>query len=111
MNVLDTIPLAEIPYGIAKPIALIGCSVNDLENRTNLRFVNGYDDLDDFLGTGFRTPTGRVVGLRGYRRTPVSGIEILIPEDSADIKDALYEALICLQIKDTELKWYNPNAE
>jgi SWIB/MDM2 domain-containing protein len=107
---IEQVPIGEVAGGLAQPVAIIGLEPDELTKKYGIQFEESKDDLDYLVAALIRPPSGRVFALVRHRHQPNSGTDILISEDSPDLKRDLEEAVRHLRLTRGQLKWVHPDA-
>jgi hypothetical protein len=105
---LEQVPLDAVTGGLAEPVATIKWEPNELEERYGIQFSESQDDLDHLVIALVRPPSGRVFALMRHRHQPNPGTDIVINEESPDLKQDMAEAVRHLGLSRGDLKWLHP---
>lgn len=92
------------PSGTGKAIAVLRLGPEELTARYSLRFVEDYDNLDYYVASGVRLPSGRRVVLLRHRGNPDPGT--VVEADSRDnSSEARRELLDALGLAEEAFAW------
>jgi hypothetical protein len=92
------------PSGDAKPIAVLRFSPDEVEERLNIKFTDGRDDLDAFREVAFRLESGRLLLLVRYQNDPFPGTQV--QADSMDRpEDARRDLLQAFGLDEDAFSW------
>src|SRR2546426_1861551 len=107
-TILNQLSLAEMKYGLVKPIATIQCEPRDLSKKLGISFEVTKDDLDEVEAALIRANSGREFALVRHRHQPHPGTDILTAEHSPDLARDLQDVLQLLRIGPGDLSWVHP---
>ena len=91
------------------PQAVIGVPISYLQEKNGLRFSEGSDDLDIFMGSEMLEVKGHEYLLRQYRGYPPDQIEVCLPFEVSDAKEImrLVDAIIDqLHVSPAKVTWH-----
>jgi hypothetical protein len=101
----------EVRRGLAKPIAVLRLEPAEISQHCGIVFEPDRDDLDALLVAAFESETGRQFGFARYEHAPLPGTELLVHEQSPDLKAELLEALGLLHLRPRDLTWIHPDID
>ncbi len=84
---VTTIDPSEWPTSETRPIAVLALDPEDIEKRFSLKFHEDRDDLDSLRLSVIRLPSGRMIGLVRYDRSPDPGTTLFADQDAEPEKE------------------------
>jgi hypothetical protein len=100
----EQVPRRPWPSRRAETVGLLALEPNDFTDRFGVQFVDDYDNLDFYKEAMIRLPSGRLVSLVRYLRSPSPGTEIKASADD-DAAAARAELLDALRLRPDVLTW------
>ena len=107
-HLLEQLPLGEMEFGLAQPVAVTRVEPAEFAEKLGIRFEPARDDLDELVTVLIRGASGRQFALVRHLHQPKPGTTILTNEGSRDFARDLQEALATLRIAVTDLDWVHP---
>lgn len=89
-------------------VAIIHQEFAEIDRLKDLKFYNGFDDLDYLVFTTLSLPSGNRVGLVRHKNSPAPGIEICVSYNHPNIAEVLKEALMEMNLTILDLTWIHP---
>jgi len=109
-SLFEQLPLGEMEFGLAQPIAVARLEPAEFEKKLGLTFEPARDDLDELVTALIRGASGRQFALVRHLHQPKPGTTILTNEKSCDFARDLQESLAALQMNIDGLDWIHPDA-
>jgi hypothetical protein len=98
-------------YQETQPIAVLQQEPFELEKRKNLKFSQGYDDLDYLIFSVVDLPSRQRVAFVSYKRSPSPGTEIWVAPDVPEVIEIIKEVLQFLNLSVKDFTWIHPQYE
>jgi len=109
-SLFEQLPLGEMEFGLAQPIAVTRAEPDELTQKLGVRFEPARDDLDELVTVLIRGASGCQFALVRHLHQPKPGTTILTNEKSRDFARDLREALAMLRMNFDDLLWEHPDA-